>query len=161
MIWVIIGLGILLFMIRRKESLPGEIERRLSRVESDIIAASHKYRIPTYVLLRIGYVESRFDPEARGLAGEYGMFQIMPGIISAYYGFSPWDAEEVLNPHTNADIAAWLLRDEIDYWRGIDRNKSIEYAVRSYNVGRGRARDSISDPYWSKFQDAGRFFPAF
>ena len=45
-------------------------------VISMITAQASSYGVPTWFALRIAKIESNYNPLARGLAGEYGVFQL-------------------------------------------------------------------------------------
>ncbi|MCX6520739.1 MAG: transglycosylase SLT domain-containing protein [Actinobacteria bacterium] len=87
-------------------------------------AAGARYGIPAKVLAAIGYVESRFRPDAVSSAGAVGMMQFLPS-TAASMGVDPYD------PASAIDGTARYLRS------ALDRFGSLDEAIASYNVGPG------------------------
>lgn len=71
---------------------------------------SSKFGIPEFLLPAIGTIESSMNPQARGKAGEQGMFQLMPatakGLDKQRGGSGDYD---LFDPETNANFAGQFL----------------------------------------------------
>lgn len=89
-----------------------------------IRAAESRHGVPAYILGRLLDRESRFDPLARGAAGEVGIAQFMPG-TAADLGIDPRDAAQSI------DGAGLYLRQLYD------RHGSWAAALAAYNWGTG------------------------
>lgn len=84
-------------------------------------AAARRHGVPVHLAQAISFVENaRGIPDARGKAGEVGIFQVMPDMHGA-------SASELENPLRNADVAMQLLRSKYDSLG------SWEKALRAYN----------------------------
>jgi len=111
----------------------GSVEQSLSR-------AASMYNLDVALLQAVAYQESRMNPDARGRAGEIGMFQIMPGTAEhwAEVTGNPVPTErQLFQVRTNAEIAAWYLRRGID--RFDHRADPLPFALAYYNAGPTRA----------------------
>jgi soluble lytic murein transglycosylase-like protein len=99
--------------------------RGLGTIQDDISAAASRYGIPAWLALAVAKRESGFDPNARGAAGEIGVFQLMPG-TAADLGVNPSD------PAQNIDGGLRYLQQM--YQRFGDWRTALE----AYNAGPGR-----------------------
>lgn len=121
-----------------------------------IILAGLEHQVPSWIIKRIGFIESRFDVNAVGSVGEIGFMQITAPVVSDFnnaQGFN-YSLIEAGDPWLNVNIAAWLLRTHLNHYGG-----DIEKSVKAYNTGRGNIGGSAARRYWAKFQKAGEFFP--
>jgi len=84
------------------------------------------------------YRESRFNPCARGKAGEIGLMQIKRSVIEdwakAHSLAAVPTAEEAMDPYLNIMIGTWHLSRALDHWKG--RSTSLSLALFEYNAGR-------------------------
>jgi soluble lytic murein transglycosylase len=98
------------------------------------------HQVDVNLLLAVAYQESRMNPDARGAAGEIGMFQIMPNTAKHWAevtGNAVPGERELFRVRTNAEIAAWYLRRGLD--RFAHRADPLPFALAYYNAGPGRA----------------------
>lgn len=108
---------------------PADVAERMDPYKDAIAAAEKKYGIPSSMLARQLYQESRFRPdiisgETRSPAGAIGIAQFMPA-TAKQYGVDP------KNPEQSIDGAARYMRD-------IKKNSaSWEDALAKYNWGMG------------------------
>lgn len=98
--------------------------------------AGARHGVPAELLSAVGYVESRYRPEAVSSAGAIGLMQIMP-FVADELGIDPTDPAQAI------DGAARLLRSHYD------RFGSWDLALAAYNAGAGavkRAGNTIPSP---------------
>ena len=118
----------------------------LERVE----AAAAEFDVDPLLIWAIMRRESRFDPEARGYAGERGLMQIMPPTqdwIAERLGedISPSDG---FSPEINVRMAAWFVRFLLDYF-----DEDPELVIAAYNAGAGSVDNWQVDPLVSDRDD--------
>ncbi len=91
------------------------------------------YGVPTWFALRIAKVESGYNPRARGLAGEYGVFQMKCATarIVGYRG----NCAGLFNASTNVQVGLKHLRLAVRSSRG-----NLKLAASKHNGGLGRKR---------------------
>jgi len=85
--------------------------------------------------------ESRFDPDRRGEAGEFGLMQIRPDAMRDYCRvrrIPPFDPADLADPATNLAVGVWYLARALDRWS--DRDDPRPYALAEYNAGLVHAR---------------------
>lgn len=98
--------------------------------------AGAKHGVPAELLSAVGWVESRYQPDAVSSAGAIGVMQIMP-FVADELGVDPTDPTQAI------DGAARLLRSHYE------RFGSWDLALAAYNAGAGavkRAGNSIPSP---------------
>ena len=84
--------------------------------------------------------ESKFDPQARGKAGELGLMQIMPEAAKDWaqtYEKKELGANDLLDPATNLRIGAWHISKALQDWD--QASEPIPLALAQYNAGRSNA----------------------
>ncbi len=112
----------------------------LGSVEQSLLRAARLYDLEVKLLQAVAYQESRMNPDARGAAGEIGMFQIMPGTAQHWAevtGNAVPTEKQLFLVQNNAEIAAWYLRRGIDRFQ--HRNDPLPFALAYYNAGPSRA----------------------
>ena len=85
------------------------------------------------LLFAVMRTESVYQPRIVSFAGAVGLMQIMPVTaqrIASELGRTTFTADELLNPETSIELAAWYLRSLIDRWGG-----NLALAIASYNGG--------------------------
>jgi soluble lytic murein transglycosylase len=78
-------------------------------------------------------VESVYDPEIVSYAGAIGLLQIMPRtgrLIAHRLGLTDFRTDDLLDPATNIELAAWYLRSLLDRFEG-----RLPLAIAAYNGG--------------------------
>lgn len=108
----------------------------------EIENASKKNGLDAYLLLAIIREESRFDTDARSIAGALGLMQIMPQTAQRIAQGSniPYAGPESLHlPRTNIMIGATYLKSLISEFG------SIPYAIAAYNAGEEVVRSWVRE----------------
>jgi soluble lytic murein transglycosylase len=119
--------------------------RRDHRYDKLIVQAAQRYKIDPALIKAICWRESRFNPDARGSAGELGLMQIRSGAAEEWaqaehiVGF---DHHSCLNPATNILAGTWYLQHVLHRYRQTD-NPPL-YALADYNAGRGNVLKWLS-----------------
>ena len=92
-----------------------------------------QYGVPTWFALRIAKVESGYNPNTRGAAGEYGVYQ-MKCATAKGIGFSG-NCEELLNASTNVRVGLKHLSMAMKLSGG-----NLMLAASKHNGGLGRKK---------------------
>ncbi|HYA26582.1 MAG TPA: lytic transglycosylase domain-containing protein [Thermodesulfovibrionales bacterium] len=107
-----------------------------------VSAIARLYNLDPLVLLAVMREESRFDPDARSVAGALGLMQIMPQTaysIDKYLGMDISDNSEIYDVRVNITIGAYhlnsLLRDL----------GSLPLALAAYNAGQDNVKEWIKE----------------
>jgi peptidoglycan lytic transglycosylase len=107
------------------------------RFDPLILSASRRYGVEPALVKAVVWRESRFNPRARGKAGEFGLMQIREAAASEWAqaerlkSFAP---EHLLDPATNTLAGTWYLRKLLARYQKTD--SPIPYALADYNAGR-------------------------
>jgi len=133
----ILVIGLLLFLIA------GAVAwlrwRALERSQDEPIrAAARRYGLDPALVKAVVWRESKFNPNARGRAGELGLMQIREVAAGEWA-----DAEEIrgfehstcLDPRTNTLAGTFYLAKVMRRYTNTDN--PIPYALADYNAGRG------------------------
>jgi hypothetical protein len=91
------------------------------------------YGVPTWFALRIAKVESGYNPNTRGSAGEYGVFQLKCATARGI-GFRG-NCAALLNPSTNVQYGLKHLSMAVRMSHG-----NLKLAASKHNGGLGRKR---------------------
>ena len=89
-------------------------------------------------LASIAYQESRYDPNARGFGGAYGMMQFMPNTGPSFgvYPDSP--------PAVQIDAGMRYIDQLYNQWKHIEsREQRLKFTLASYNAGKGHIEDAV------------------
>ncbi|MEG2076918.1 MAG: lytic transglycosylase domain-containing protein, partial [Victivallaceae bacterium] len=108
---------------------------------STIQKVSRKYNVDPQLVRAVIFRESRFNPMARGDAGEVGLMQIMPNMAvvdwaRAHKRGVP-STLELYRPDLNIEIGVWFLAKALRRFDGYQRQ--VELALCQYNAGPTRA----------------------
>lgn len=119
--------------VRSRAALAAQagIPRNRGRVVALITSMAPGYGVPTWFALRIAKVESGFNPNARGRAGEYGVFQLKCATARGI-GFRG-NCAALLNPATNVQYGLKHLALAVRSSRG-----NLRLAASKHNGGLGR-----------------------
>ena len=99
--------------------------------------AAQKYNWDWKVLAAIAYKESRFNPNARGFGGAYGMMQFMPN-TGPQFGVLPDSS-----PETQINGGMRYLNAVFKRWSGIaDEQIRLQFTLASYNAGMCHIEDA-------------------
>lgn len=111
---------------------------REHRYDNIIRTAASRHRIAPELVKAVVWRESRFNPRARGRAGEIGLMQLTDVAAHEWAAAerrSSFDHEEVLDPATNADAGCYYLAKALKRYGNTDH--PYVYALADYNAGRG------------------------
>lgn len=118
-------------------------ELRWRRVEhsqdQSIRAAAVRYAVDPALVKAVVWRESRFDPSARGRAGELGLMQLREIAAREWAdaeGLTQFQHPHCLDPGTNTLAGAYYLGRLLRRYR--DTDNPVPYALADYNAGRSR-----------------------
>lgn len=136
--------GLAAFLWRAWEALYDSFTRS-SRYDAVIRDAGLRNHVDPALIKAVIWKESRFDRTARGLKGEIGLMQIMPG---TGYAAADWARAHrcrlpsngaLFDPELNIDIGSWYLSRAI--YRNRKYKHAVELALCEYNAGARRTAD--------------------
>jgi soluble lytic murein transglycosylase len=120
-----------------------------SQYDDLIKKAARKYNVDSRLIKAVIYRESKFDPRARGSAGEIGLMQIMPDGAAVdwarYYKIDKVREGLLFGPELNIEIGTWYLSMALKRWKNYKYAR--ELALCQYNAGRKRAENWKPDTY--------------
>ncbi|HZM02318.1 MAG TPA: lytic transglycosylase domain-containing protein [Candidatus Saccharimonadales bacterium] len=108
------------------------------RFDGVIAAAGHRYQVDPALVKAVVWQESRFNPDARGLAGELGLMQIRETAALEWASaehLNAFDHSACLDPATNTLAGTWYLHKLLQRYPHADN--PVPYALADYNAGRG------------------------
>jgi len=112
-----------------------------TRYTTEIAAAAEQYGLNPQLVRAVVFQESRFDPDARGKAGEVGLMQVLPagaGTEWARMNDRPVPTtRELENPAFNLNIGCWYLERGMRRYAGY--REDTELALARYNAGQSRS----------------------
>jgi len=117
------------------------------RFDGPIRDAARRYGLPPELVRAVIWQESRFDPDARGSAGELGLMQLMEdaalewATASRIPGFAHAQA---LDPVTNTLAGSYYLAKLLRRYTHTD--DPLPYALADYNAGRGNVLRWMQGP---------------
>lgn len=110
---------------------------QLSPYDASFKRVASKYQWNWLLLASVAFHESRFNPNARGFGGAYGIMQFMPA-TGPKYGVSP-------NSTVDQQILGGmkLLNSLYTLWKQIpDKEQRVKFTLASYNAGKGHIDDA-------------------
>jgi soluble lytic murein transglycosylase-like protein len=114
---------------RRAQVSPASTDRVVDLIKN----MAPQYGVPTWFALRIAKVESGYNPNSRGAAGEYGVYQ-MKCATAKGIGFSG-NCSELLNASTNIRVGLKHLSMAMKLSNG-----NLKMAASKHNGGLGRKK---------------------
>jgi membrane-bound lytic murein transglycosylase F len=109
----------------------------LSPFDAFFKKAAQKYNWDWKILAAIAYKESRFNPNARGFGGAYGMMQFMPN-TGPQFGVLPDSS-----PETQINGGMRYLNSVSKRWASItDDQIRLQFILASYNAGMCHIEDA-------------------
>ncbi len=102
-----------------------------------IRTAAARYGVDGALVKAVVWRESRFDPEARGKAGEIGLMQIREPAAREWAEaerLSGFHHEHILDPGSNTLAGTWYLARLVRRYQQCD--DPLPYALADYNAGR-------------------------
>jgi len=116
----------------------GWLEHSQDRV---IRSAAQRYHVEPALVKAVVWRESRFNPAAKGRAGEYGLMQLQENAALEWADaehLSGFDHQHCLDPATNTLAGTWYLGRLLKRYARTDN--PLPYALAEYNAGRGNVR---------------------
>lgn len=113
-------------------------DRREHHQDKFIRASATRYEVDPALIKAVVWRETRFDPTARGGAGEIGLMQIMESAALDWASAEkiyPFEHEQLFDPATNTMAGTWYLKKLLRRYTQTDN--PIPYALADYNAGRG------------------------
>lgn len=111
----------------------GASEGARNNVVAIIKGSAPRHGVPTWFALRIAKVESNYNPNARGSAGEYGVYQLKCATARGI-GFRG-NCSALLNPYTNVQYGLKHLSMALRLSGG-----NLKLAASKHNGGLGTKR---------------------
>ena len=105
--------------------------------DATIIAAASIYEMDPALIKAVIWRESRFNPKARGAAGELGLMQIRDvaaGEWAKAEGITNFHHNQLIDSKSNVLAGTWYLKKAISHHQHTD--KPIIYGLAEYNAGR-------------------------
>jgi len=102
-----------------------------------ILVAAHRYDVEPALVKAVIWRESRFNPQARGRAGEIGLMQIREAAALEWAEaerITPFSHEQLVSPLTNTLAGVWYLKKLLKRYQQTDN--PMMYALADYNAGR-------------------------
>jgi soluble lytic murein transglycosylase len=121
--------------------------RRERRFDSCISAAARRYQVDPALVKAVVWRESRFDPDARGRAGELGLMQIRATAAEEWAAaehIAGFEHRACLDPATNTMAGAWYLKKLLLRYQ--DTDNPAAYALADYNAGRSNVLKWLNGP---------------
>lgn len=109
-----------------------------NRFDPQIRAGAARYGLPPALVKAVIWKESRFNPEARGKAGEIGLMQITEDAAQEWADslrLRDYVHEHTLDPGTNVLAGTHYLAKVLRRYGATDN--PVAYALADYNAGRG------------------------
>jgi soluble lytic murein transglycosylase len=105
--------------------------------DKHILAAARKYGVDGALIKAIVWRESRFNPRAKGAAGEIGLMQIREEAAKEWAkaeGIMFFMHTQLFDPGKNTQAGTWYLRKLMRRYTNAD--DPLPYALADYNAGR-------------------------
>lgn len=141
-LWILLALAVLDIGIY----LWWRDRQRERSFDAEIRQAARTNQIDPILIKAVVWRESRFDPDARGASGEYGLMQIQETAAREWAdsvqnkNFQP---AHLLDPQTNLLAGSWYLKK----WhaRAPHADNPLPFALAAYNAGPSKARQWAKD----------------
>ena len=113
------------------------VVRKAHALDELIVRVSRESGMDPRLVSAVIWKESRFNPRAKGKAGEIGLMQVMPVTGMEWagtHGVEGFKPDHLFDPETNVKAGAWYLRKALDEWS--TKDNTLPYALAQYNAGR-------------------------
>lgn len=113
---------------------------RVHRFNDVFEQVGHEYGVDPDLLAAIVWQESRFQPNAVGRVGEYGLMQVTETVGHEWAAANQQEdfmPDRLFDPLTNVRVGAWYLSVALAQWSV--RDDPLPYALAQYNAGRSNA----------------------
>ena len=111
--------------------------QRETQYAAEIARAAARYRIDPALVKAVIWRESRFDPNARGTAGEIGLMQVREWPAEEWAEaekLKDFEHKHLFEPTRNIHAGAWYLSKLMKRYTNCDN--PVPYALADYNAGR-------------------------
>jgi soluble lytic murein transglycosylase len=111
--------------------------RRDRNHDGVILAAAQRYAVEPALVKAVVWRESRFNPRAKGKAGEIGLMQIREPAArewAAAENLASFQHQQLFDPAKNTQAGAWYLAKLLR--RYVHADNPTAYALADYNAGR-------------------------
>ncbi|MCH2176514.1 MAG: transglycosylase SLT domain-containing protein [Lentisphaeria bacterium] len=101
---------------------------------------ANKYDVPPELLMALIDTESKFQPDAVGKAGEYGLMQIMPVVLQDWQRHNKRNLgsnSQLFDIDQNLEVGTWYLNRGLKRFEGFNQQEAL--ALCYYNAGPSRA----------------------
>ena len=121
------------------------LKMKENRYDKIIAAAGKKHGLDPLIIKSIIKRESKFNPNAKGGAGEIGLMQIIPD-----KAFEDWktthkkgdfSAKDLYDPATNIEVGSWYFARQVRSWK--NTKDPYAFALTAYNAGPGNLSEWI------------------
>ncbi len=141
-LWILLALAVL----DTGAYLWWRAHKRERSFDAEIQRAADVNQIDPALIKAVVWRESRFDPNARGAAGEYGLMQIRETAAREWAEAvrnSNFQPEHLIDPQTNLLAGSWYLKK----WhaRAPHPDNPLPFALAAYNAGPGKTRQWAKD----------------
>ena len=119
----------------RAAHLRPDLGGAISEYDDLIRARAGAFGMDWHVVAALIYQESRFEPEARSIAGALGLMQVLPSVAGA-------QADSLLHPGANLTAGVRLLRTIYDAYAYCDSLDRWCFTLAEYHAGPSRIADA-------------------
>jgi len=112
--------------------------QREHRQDKVILTAAKRYGVDPALIKALVWRETKFNPAAKGRAGEVGLMQIMESTALDWASAEkiyPFEHQDLFDPAKNTSAGTWYLKKLLKRYTQTD--DPIPYALADYNAGRG------------------------
>lgn len=109
-----------------------------TRFDREIREAAARYQLDPALVKAVVWRESKFDPDARGKAGEIGLMQVMEEASLEWVeaeDIDPFAHEDLFDPKKNLLAGSFYLSKVMK--RYLKTDNPVIFALADYNAGRG------------------------
>lgn len=127
---------------RRSVVLRRWYDHRDHSQDTIIIEAANRYGLDPALVKAVVWQESRFNPRAKGKAGERGLMQVGKDAASEWAQaekISSYWPGPMFDPRQNTSAGSWYLSKLLRRYPQTDN--PLAYALADYNAGRSRVLD--------------------
>jgi soluble lytic murein transglycosylase len=127
--FVVMDVALLWFWLARPDS---------TRFDQEIREAAARYQLDAALVKAVVWRESKFDPDARGKAGEIGLMQVMEEASLEWVEAEKIDRfehEDLFDPKKNLLAGTYYLSKVMK--RYLKTDNPVIFALADYNAGRG------------------------
>ena len=138
--WLAAGVAVVLALIFWRDPVR-DLWVDDTKYAEEIREAAARHGLPPELVRAVIFRESRFDPAARGKAGEVGLMQVLPSGAAAEWARvrkcpAP-SVRELYDVRTNLEVGCFYLAKGMRRWQAYQGRTAL--ALCQYNAGESRA----------------------